>query len=39
MTNLTVMIARHEQELKAVMPNMEAPDEYIDLLSLVYKQG
>lgn len=33
------MVARREQELKPVLPNMESPDDYLDLLSLVYKQG
>jgi len=33
------MVARKEDEIKAVIPNVDGQEEYQNLLSLVYKQG
>jgi hypothetical protein len=33
------MISRKEQELKALIPNVDNQEEYQSLISLVYKQG
>ena len=33
------MVSRKEQELRAIIPNVDSSEEYQSLISLVYKQG